>query len=208
MLFLRGRRYAQLPCLRLPFGVSAFSDAVCLPYCCSGGVGWAASLPLCYQCSSCSGWLAGVRWVLHPVSGSSHRGCVCSLGDSVVAPFLAPLASRALLVVLSSPPAVLDLCGGCALFTACFPLPSGGCASGLRRQFAAKFAVSAALRGWRSLFVLHLLWQWGGLVTCLWPLLLLLCVGLLWGLCCAVLSPWALARPPLLGPCWTVPLNL
>ena len=45
----------------------------------------------------------------------------------------------------------------------------------------------------RSLFVLHLLLRWGGLVTCLWPLLLLQCVGLLWGLCCSVLSPWALA---------------
>ena len=110
-------------CLRLPFGVSAFSDTVCLTYYCAGGVGWAATLPLFYQCSSCSGWLAGVRWVLHPVSGSSHRGCVCSLGDGVVVPFLAPLASRALLVVLSSPLAVLDLCGGFALFTACFPLP-------------------------------------------------------------------------------------
>ena len=30
--------------------------------------------------------------------------------------------------------------------------------------------------------VLHLLLWWGGLVTGLWPLLLLLCVGLLWGL--------------------------
>ena len=30
--------------------------------------------------------------------------------------------------------------------------------------------------------VLHLLLRWGGLVTGLWPLLLLLCVGLLWGL--------------------------
>ena len=49
----------------------------------------------------------------------------------------------------------------------------------------------------RSLFVLYLLLWWGGLVTGLWPLLLLLCVGLLWGLCCAVLSPWALARPTL-----------
>ena len=65
------------------------------------------------------------------MSGSSHRGCVCSLGDSVVVPFLAPLASRALLVVLSSP-AVLDLCGGCALFTACFPLwPRGVVVSAL-----------------------------------------------------------------------------
>ena len=30
----------------------------------------------------------------------------------------------------------------------------------------------------------------GCLITVLWPLLLLLCVGLLWGLCCAVLLPW------------------
>ena len=76
-----------LPCRRLPLGVSAFSDTVCLTYCCAGGVGWAASLPFCYQCFSCTGWLAGVRWVLHPVSGSSHRGCDCSLGDSVVVLF-------------------------------------------------------------------------------------------------------------------------
>ena len=72
---------------RLPFGVSAFTDTVCLTYCCAGGVGWAATLPLCYQCFSCTGWLAGVRWVLHPVSGSSHIGCECSLGGSVVMPF-------------------------------------------------------------------------------------------------------------------------
>ena len=80
----------SLPCRRLPFGVSAFSDTVCLTYCCTGGVGWAATLPLCSQCFSCTGWLAGVRWVLHPVSGSSHRGCGCSLGGSVVVPFGSP----------------------------------------------------------------------------------------------------------------------
>ena len=33
------------------------------------------------------------------------------------------------------------------------------------------------------------------MVTGLWPLLLLLCVGLFWGLCCAVLSPWPLVTP-------------
>ena len=76
-----------LPCRRFPLGVSAFSDTVCLTYCCAGGVGWAATLPLCYQCFSCAGWLAGVHWVLHPVSGSSHRGCDCSLDDSVVVLF-------------------------------------------------------------------------------------------------------------------------
>ena len=81
------RGWRCLPCRRLPLGVSAFSDTVCLTYCCAGGVGWAASLPFCYQCFSCTGGLAGVRWVLRPVSGSSHRGCDCSLGDSVVVLF-------------------------------------------------------------------------------------------------------------------------
>ena len=46
-----------------------------------------------------------------------------------------------------------------------------------------------------SPFVLHLLLRWGGLVTGLWPHLQLLCVGLFWGLCCAVLSPSPLVAP-------------
>ena len=37
-----------------------------------------------FLCFSCAGWLAGVCWVLHPMSGSSRWGCVCSLGDSVL----------------------------------------------------------------------------------------------------------------------------
>ena len=45
--------------------------------------------------------------------------------------------------------------------------------------------------------VLHLLLWWDGLVPGLWPLLLLLCVGLLWGLCCAVLLPWPMVTPSL-----------
>ena len=76
-----------LPCRRLTLGVAAFSDTVCLTYCCAGGVGWEATLPLCCLCFSCTGWLAGVHWVLHPVSGCSHRGCDCSLDDSVVVLF-------------------------------------------------------------------------------------------------------------------------
>ena len=43
---------------------------------------------LIFLCFSCAGWLAGVCWVLHPVSGSSRWGCICSLGDSVM-PLLA-----------------------------------------------------------------------------------------------------------------------
>ena len=76
-----------LPCCRLPLGVAAFSDAACLTYCCAGGVGWAATLPFCYQGFSCAVWLAGVHWVLHPVSGGSHRGCDYSLDNNVVVLF-------------------------------------------------------------------------------------------------------------------------
>ena len=39
---------------------------------------------LLFLCFSCSGWLAGVRWVLHPVSGCSSWGGVYSLDDSAV----------------------------------------------------------------------------------------------------------------------------
>ena len=195
----------SLPCRRLPFGVSAFSETVCLTYCCAGGVGWAATLPLCSQCFSCAGWLAGVRWVLHPVSGRSHRGCDYSLGASVVVPYGSPCLYGFV---------------SCSVVSSCGSRP-------LRGLCSVQFLVSLAL-GWvpfwpavstvpvgcevcslgcpswlvlllMSLFVLHLLLRWGGLVTGLWPLLLLLCGGLLWGLCCAVLSPWALARPTLLG---------
>ena len=59
MLFLRGLRFAQLLCLPsgcpLPQltlgGFSAFSVTGCLTYCYTGGVVWAATLPL-YFCAS------------------------------------------------------------------------------------------------------------------------------------------------------------
>ena len=64
--------------------------------------------------------------------------------DSVVVPYGSPCLS-ALFAVLSSPPAVLSLCGYCALFSFWFPLLQGGCVSGLRclgHTFAAKFVQS------------------------------------------------------------------
>ena len=73
----------SLPCRRFPWGFSAFSVPGCLSFCWPGSVGWAATLPFFFLCFSCSGWLAGVRWVLHPVSGCSSWGCVCSLGGCV-----------------------------------------------------------------------------------------------------------------------------
>ena len=57
VLFFQGLRFdAASPAARLPFGASAFSDTVYLAYCCAGGVGWAATLPLCSRCFSCAGW--------------------------------------------------------------------------------------------------------------------------------------------------------
>ena len=61
--------FAQLPLPSVTLrGFCIFSAYVCLPDCCAGGVGWAAALPLRYQCFSCAGWLADDRWVLHPVT--------------------------------------------------------------------------------------------------------------------------------------------
>ena len=75
---------AAYPAAGCPWGFSDFSVTGCLTYCCPGGVGWATTLPLYFLCFSCASWLAGVRWVLHPVSVSSRWDCVCSLGDSVI----------------------------------------------------------------------------------------------------------------------------
>ena len=150
-------------------GFSAFSVTGCLPYWCSGGVGWAAALPLYYLCFSCAGWLAGICWILHPVSGSSLWGCVCSLGDSVIALLAFPYLRVGALLACSVCGVSCEVCSlGCPLWLVIL---------------------------FMSLFVLHLLLGWGGLVTGLWPHLQLLCVGLFWCLCCAVLSPWLLVAP-------------
>ena len=182
--------FGSFPCRRLPFGVSAFSVTVWLAYCCSGGLGWAATLPLCSQCFSCAGWLAGVGWVLHPVSGSSLGGCDCSLGGSVVVPYGSPCLSGFVtcsaisscgsqpLWVLCSVHCLVSLALGWVRFwptVSTTPVHCGVCSLGCPSWLVLLL---------RSLVVLHLLLRWGGLVTSLWPLLLLLCIGLLWGLLC------------------------
>ena len=114
---------------------------------------------------------------------------------------MALIASRALVVVLSSPPAVLDFCGGCAVpcllslalgWVHFWPAVS---TAPVRCEVCSLGCPSWLVLLFLSPFVLHLLLQWGGLVTGLWPLLLLLCVGFLWGLCCAVMSPWPMVAP-------------
>ena len=108
------------------------------------------------------------------------------------------LASRALFVVLSSPPAVLYFCGGCAvpcLFSLCLHFWPAVSMAPVRCEICSLGCPSWLVLLFMSLVILHLLLRWGGLVTGLWPILLLLCVGLLWGLCCAVMSPWPMVAP-------------
>ena len=114
---------------------------------------------------------------------------------------MALLASRALFVVLSSPPAVLDFGGGCAVpcllslalgWVHFWPAVS---TAPVRCEVCSLGCPSWLVLLFMSLFVLHLLLRWRALVTGLWPLLLLLCVGLLWGLSCPVMSPWPMVAP-------------
>ena len=111
---------------------------------------------LIFMCVSCADWLAGVCWVLHPVSGSSRWGCVCSLGDSVMTLLAFPYLRVGALLAWG------------VYGVSCCEVCSLGCPSWLVLLFM-------------SLFVLHLLLGWGGLVIGLWPHLQLLCVGLFWG---------------------------
>ena len=82
VLFLQGLRFAQLPLPQLTLGgvfclfCHRVPDLLLLWWSRLGG-----DPSLIFLCFSCTGWLAGVCWVLHPVSGSSRWGCVCSLGD-------------------------------------------------------------------------------------------------------------------------------
>ena len=168
MLFLRGLRFALLTLPQVTLGgfclfCHRLPDLLLHWWCRLGGNPSLMLLGLLLHRLACR--------VLQPVSGGSNRSCDCSLDDSVVVLFKTLLASRALFVVLSSPPAVLDFCGGCAV-------PYG--ASSLQiLQSRLPFVVSPPFH---VSVVLHLLLLWGGLVTGLLPLLLLLCVGLLWGL--------------------------
>ena len=184
---------AAYPAAGCPCG---FSATVCLTSCCAGGVRWSATFLFCYRCFSCTGWLAGVCWVLLPVSGCSHRGCVCSVVDGIIV----LLGSTCLWAFVCC--SVVSTCGSGLLWGLCGSLLAFPC---LRVGALLACSVSGAslLRScslgcplWLVLmFVLHLLLQWEGLVPGLGPLLLLLCVGFLWGLCCAVLSPWLLVTP-------------
>ena len=106
----------------------------------------------------------------------------------------------ALFVVLSSPPAVLSLCGCCALFSFWFPLLQGGCASGLRclgHTLPAKFVQSRlpfVVGPTSAVSVCPSPALAGQVVWSHWPLLLLLWVELP----AAAFCPLGLLSHPLL----------
>ena len=75
-----------MPYRRLPFGGYAtfLAPSACPAPMLVASVGQ-PPFPLCSPCF-CAGWLADVRWVLHPVTGFCHKGCDFSLSGSVVVP--------------------------------------------------------------------------------------------------------------------------
>ena len=132
--------WSHFSCHSLPSGgFSAFSVTGCLAYCHSGGVGWAATLPSFFLASPAPA-------VLRRFAG------FCTLCPG------APVGVVSALWTPVSSPCWLSLTLGWVCFLAAVSMVS-----------AAKFAVSAALRGSSSLssclFVLHLLLGWGGLVS-------------------------------------------
>ena len=117
---------------------------------------------------------------------------------------LAPRAIRALLVVLSSLLRFSASVGAVLCSRFGFPclrltalLACGVCGASWLRSWYSLGCPSWLVLLVLSLFILHLLLQvWlQCLVTVFGPLLLLLCVELLWGLWCDFLSPWPLVAP-------------
>ena len=158
VLFLRGLQLAQLTLQQVPLGIFR-SPGVCPSASLVTQVGH-QPFPS-FLCFSCSGWLAGIRWVLHP----SPVGVVSALWTTVSSPgwLSLTLGWVSFWTVVSTVSVGSEVCGlGCPSW---FVLP------------------------FMSLFVLHLLLGWGGLVTGLWPHLQLLGFGLFWSLGCSVLTP-------------------
>ena len=128
--------FPSFPSCRFPWEFSGHQVSVLLlPWCRRLGI----STSLLFLCFFCSDWLAGVSWVLHPVSGCSSWCGVCSLVDCVVTLLAFPYL------------------GWVSFWTVVSPV-SVGCEGGLD-------CPSWFVHIFMSLFVLHRLWGWGGLVT-------------------------------------------
>ena len=173
---------AAYPAAGCPWGVSDFPDTVCLPFCCAGGVGWATTLP--YVFSSLGRQFSSAFWLHLPLG----------LGKSPSCFVISSCGSRLLCGLCGSLIALPCLRVGALLACGVY-----GSSSLRRLQSQLHFVVSPPFL---VSVVLHLLLWWGGLVTCRWPLLLLLWVGLLWGVCSALL--WGLCSALLWGLCSAV----
>ena len=140
--------------------------------------------PCVLSASPAPAGLLGFAGFLHPVSGCSHEGCECSLGGSVGVPYDYPFLSSFVsysvfsscgshpLWVLCSVHCLVSLALGWVRFrpaVSSAPVRCGVCCLGCPSWLVLPL---------RSLLALHLLLRWGGLVTRLWPLLLLLSVRL------------------------------
>ena len=144
----------SLPCSRFPWGFSAFSVTGCLSFCFPGDVGWASALPFFFSV------LLLLRLDCRGSLGSAPCVRVLQLGFCL-------LFGRQV-----SSPCLLSLTLGWVSFWTAVSTVSVSCevcGLGCPSWFVLLFM---------SLFVLHLLLGWGGLVTGLWPHLQLLGVGL------------------------------
>ena len=148
VLFLRACSLRSFPSCRLPWG---FPVTGCLSFCFPGDVGWASALSFFFCASPVP--LACRGWLGYAPCVRVLQLRCCLLGLKVRSP----------------------CCPSLTLGWVCFwPTVSQafvGCEGGLGcpSWFVILFL---------CLFVLHLFWGWGGLVTGLWPLLRLLGFGL------------------------------
>ena len=166
-------------CRALPLGPAAcvsspavgslgdFQVAGCLSFCFPSDAGWASALPF-FFCASASAGLRGLAGFCTLCQGAPV-GVVSALRSTVSSPCWLSLTL-----------------GWVSFWTAVSPVSVGCEVCGLD-------CPSWFVHLFMSLFVLHLLWGWGGLVTGLWPLLRLLGFGLFW---CSVVPSWRLSLWP------------
>ena len=165
----------SFPSCRLPWG---FQVTGCLSFCFPGDVGWASALPFFFYASLAPTGLQGLAWF-------------CTLCQG------APVAVVSAIGLKVRSPCCPSLTLGWVCFWHTVSQAFVGCEGGLG-------CPSWFVLLFMCLFVLHLFWGWGGLVTGLWPLLQLSGFGLFW---CSVAPSWRLSlwpHPLLLSP-WVLP---
>ena len=135
----------SFPSCRLPWG---FQVTGCLSFCFPGDVVWASALPFFFCASPAPTGLQGLAGFCTLCQGAPVA-VVSTIGLKVRSPCCPSLTLRWVCFWPTVSPALVGCEGGL------------GCPSWFVLLFM-------------CLFVLHLFWGWGGLVTGLWPLLRLL----------------------------------